>query len=123
MEDMTIESKPTVTPSPGSLDMEFVIEKGELNGPHLLIQILPPDKTTAGGIIIPETHAKHRRIAHIRKIGRAVQEVEHGIFEVGDLVWFTMHAAQNIPELGDDIFHIHARDVIVRLPKEHAQNV
>jgi co-chaperonin GroES (HSP10) len=114
---MTLQSEPTSR----TLDLEHVISNGYLYGPHLLIRILPPEKVTSGGIVIPESHEKRRRIAKVIKIGTGVQALDgHVDFEIDDLVWFTIHSAQNIPELGEDIFHIHARDVIIRLPKEHS---
>jgi len=108
--------KPTMPRIPDARDFEVA----ELFGNRLIVRRYPPEDTTKGGIILPDTAQQKQALAWIVKVGTGVKE---GGFEVGRTVLFPLHALDTLPELGTEpggeppFGHIDAADILMLYPE------
>jgi co-chaperonin GroES (HSP10) len=96
-------------------DLKAGLPNAALLGENILVRRWPPDDKSAGGIELPKDARQDRMAAWIEKL--PATEACKGM-QIGDTVLFPAYAMINLPELGDDIFLVAAKDITLHYPKE-----
>lgn len=120
-----------------------------LKGDELLIKRWPSEETYQkdGKIVVPDSDRKEQDVGWVIMVGMkkttgsiprtladdwGIVEYDQAqvampewtwpeeFFDVGDTVLYTSYGPAPVTAIGDDIYHINMRDVILRYPKEIA---
>lgn len=113
------------------LEEEFELEdvfQGRPLGNRVLIEPIPEDDITAGGIIIPDMAKDRPQIGIVKQIGDGQKIVKNGVeevvpipVEVGDVVLYSRYSGVDIRLGGEDATIMSADDMLFVLAPEQAR--
>lgn len=108
-------------------EMEDVFQ-GRPLGNRVLIEPIPEDDITAGGIIIPDMAKDRPQIGIVKQIGDGLVVVKNGVeevvpipVEIGDVVLYSRYSGVDIRLGGEAATIMSADDMLFVLAPEQAQ--
>lgn len=88
-------------------------DKARLLGESIIVEQLSPEEVTSGGIVLPDSARALQPAGKVLKVGEGCTTVKPG-----ETVLYLPESSIEVPALGENIFLINARDIILIYPEE-----